>query len=171
MLSSGIWNPVRTSQETHYFSVTEQSLLILCQIWGIHGGDHEECCLLGYKNPVRTSQETHYFSTTKPSRVLLCKIWGFHCGDYEECPLLGWTPCGFCRNARSVGSYRLHHQGWKESAILLLVNAKSFLAPRFLSTWWWWRNFPPIRRFLQEPHGVTSRKTAFFTRFRLEDII
>jgi hypothetical protein len=24
------------------------------------------------------------------------------------------------------------------------------------------RYVPPIRRFLQEPHGVTSKKTAFF---------
>jgi hypothetical protein len=48
-----------------------------CQIWGSHGGDYEECRLLGYKNPVRTSQETHYFSDTETSRLMLCKIWGF----------------------------------------------------------------------------------------------
>jgi hypothetical protein len=29
-----------------------------CKIWGFHGGDYEECRVLGYKNPVRTSQET-----------------------------------------------------------------------------------------------------------------
>jgi hypothetical protein len=39
-----------------------------------HGGNYEECRLLGYKNPVRTSQETHYFSTTEPSRLMLCRI-------------------------------------------------------------------------------------------------
>jgi hypothetical protein len=36
---------------------------MLCKIFGFHGGDYEECRLLGYKNPVRTSQETlrlHY---------------------------------------------------------------------------------------------------------------
>jgi hypothetical protein len=27
-------------------------------MWGFHGGDYEECRLLGYENPVRTSQET-----------------------------------------------------------------------------------------------------------------
>jgi hypothetical protein len=32
----------------------------------------------------------------------------------------------------------------------------------FLSPWWRRRYFPPKRRFLQEPHGVTSQKTPFF---------
>jgi hypothetical protein len=46
-----------------------------------HGGDYEECRLLGEKTPVRTSQETHYVSATEPSQLILCKIWGFHsCG-------------------------------------------------------------------------------------------
>jgi hypothetical protein len=37
-----------------------------------------------------------------------------------------------------------------------------FLAHRFLSSWWWRSYIPPKRLFLQEPHGVTSQKTAFF---------
>jgi hypothetical protein len=53
-----------------------------------HGGDYEECHLLGYRNPVHTSQETHYVSAAGPSRLILCKILGFHGGDYEECCLL-----------------------------------------------------------------------------------
>jgi hypothetical protein len=66
---------------------------LVCKIWGCHGGDYEECRLLGYKTPVRTSQEIHYFSATEPSQLMLCKIWGFHGGDYEECRLLGYkTP-------------------------------------------------------------------------------
>jgi hypothetical protein len=73
----GYKNPVRTSQETHYFSTTESSRLMLCKIWCFHGSGYEECRLLGYKNPVRTSQETHYFSTTELSQLMLCKIWGF----------------------------------------------------------------------------------------------
>jgi hypothetical protein len=81
--------PVRTSQETHYFSTTESSRLMLCKIWGFHGGDYEECRLLRYKNPVRTSQETHYVSATESSQLMLCKIWGSHGGDYEGCRLLG----------------------------------------------------------------------------------
>jgi hypothetical protein len=85
----GYKNPVRTSQETHYFSTTQSSRLMLCKIWGFHGSDYEESRLLGYKNRVRTSQETPYVSTTESSRLMLCKIWGFHGSDYEEWCLLG----------------------------------------------------------------------------------
>jgi hypothetical protein len=81
-------NSVRTSQETHYFSATESSRLILYKNWDIHGRDYEECRLLGYRNPVRTSQETHYVSATEPSRLMLCKFWSFQGGDYEKCCLL-----------------------------------------------------------------------------------
>jgi hypothetical protein len=63
---------------------------MLCKIFGFHGGDHEECRLLGYKNAVRTSQETHYFAT-EPSRLMLCEIFGFHGGDHEECRLMGYN--------------------------------------------------------------------------------
>jgi hypothetical protein len=37
-----------------------------------------------------------------------------------------------------------------------------FLARRFLSSWWWRRYLHRKRPFLQQPHGVTSQKTAFF---------
>jgi hypothetical protein len=63
---------------------------MLCQIWSVRGGDHEDCLLLGYKNPIRTSQETHYVCTTELSLLMLCQIWGFYGGDYEECLLLGY---------------------------------------------------------------------------------
>jgi hypothetical protein len=72
------------------FSATKPSQLMLCKIWGFHGGDYEECRLLGYKNPARTSQETHYVSVIEPSRLMLCKISGSHGGDYEEWRLLGY---------------------------------------------------------------------------------
>jgi hypothetical protein len=39
----------------HYVSATEPSRLMLRMILGFHGGDYEECRLLGYKNPVRTA--------------------------------------------------------------------------------------------------------------------
>jgi hypothetical protein len=41
-----IKNLVRTSPETHYISATEPNLLMLCKIWGFHGGDYEEWSLL-----------------------------------------------------------------------------------------------------------------------------
>jgi hypothetical protein len=69
-----IRNPVRTSQETHYVSATEPSLLMLCKIRGVHGGHYEGYRLLGYKNPVRTSQETHHVCATESSRLKLSKI-------------------------------------------------------------------------------------------------
>jgi hypothetical protein len=61
---------------------------MLSKILGFHGGDYEECLLLGYENPVHTSQETHYVSATESSRLMLCKIRGFHGDDYEEWRLL-----------------------------------------------------------------------------------
>jgi hypothetical protein len=47
----GYKTPVRTSQETRYFSARESSQLMLSKMWGFHGSDYEECRLLGYKNP------------------------------------------------------------------------------------------------------------------------
>jgi hypothetical protein len=78
-----VWHTWGTLKSWHKY-------LEYCKIWAFHGGDYEECRLLGYKNPVRTSQETHYVSTTQSSRLKLCKIRGFHGGDYEECHLLGY---------------------------------------------------------------------------------
>jgi hypothetical protein len=65
--------PVRTSQETYYFSI-EPIRLMSCKICGFHGGDYEDFLLLEYNNLVRTSQETHYVSSTEPSQSMLCKI-------------------------------------------------------------------------------------------------
>jgi hypothetical protein len=35
------------SHRKHYVSATEPSRLMLCKISGFHGGDYEECRLLG----------------------------------------------------------------------------------------------------------------------------
>jgi hypothetical protein len=64
-------NPVLTSHETPYSSVTEPNRLMLCTISGFHGGGYAECHLLGYKNPVLNPQETHYVSVTEPNRLML----------------------------------------------------------------------------------------------------
>jgi hypothetical protein len=76
---------------TYYVYATEPRRLMLCKIWGSHGGDYEECRLLGYKNPFLNSQGTQYVSATEPSLLMLCKIWGFHGDDLEECRLLGYS--------------------------------------------------------------------------------
>jgi hypothetical protein len=36
----------------------------------------------------------------------------------------------------------------------------TFLVHQLLSPWWWRRWVPPKRRFLKEPRGITSQKTA-----------
>jgi hypothetical protein len=36
------------------------------------------------------------------------------------------------------------------------------IARQFLSAWWWRRYILLKRRFLEEPYGITSQKTAFF---------
>jgi hypothetical protein len=77
-----------TSKETYCDSATEPSRLMLCKISDFHGGDYQECHLLGYKNPAHTSKETYHISSTEFSQLMICKIWGFHGGDYEECCLL-----------------------------------------------------------------------------------
>jgi hypothetical protein len=73
-----------------FLSTLFSNTISLYRISGFHGGDYEECRLMGYKNPDHSSHETHYISTTEPSQLMLCKIWGLHGGDYEECRLLGY---------------------------------------------------------------------------------
>jgi hypothetical protein len=51
-------------------------------------------------------------------------------------------------------------EGRSSSQRGLLVTAN--VVHRLLSPWWWRRYIPTKRRFLQEPHGVTSQRTAFF---------
>jgi hypothetical protein len=91
-------------------------------------------------------------------------------------------PCGCCKNRHFEGTLRLHHQGdknlltrnvavtsyWRALHFVFLRSLRrllvrlTFLVQRFLSPWWWRSKVPPKRRFLQEAHGVTSQKTAFF---------
>jgi hypothetical protein len=115
----GYKTPVRTPQQTHYVCATEPSRLMLCKIWGFHGGDYEECRLLRCKNPVLTSQETHYVSAIEPSRLMLCTIWSFHGDDYEECRLLGYkTPVRTTKEK--------HYVSAKMPSSLMLYNIRGF---------------------------------------------
>jgi hypothetical protein len=97
----------------HIVSATDSSQLILCKIWGFHGDDYEECCLLGYKNPVHTSQETHYVFATEPSRLMLYKVWDFHAVTMRSAVFWDVTLCGSCKNRDFGGTYHLYHQGEK----------------------------------------------------------
>jgi hypothetical protein len=110
----------------------------LCKISVFHGGDYEECRLLGYKHPVRTSQETHYVSTTESSQLMLCKFEVFTAVTMKNAVFWDVTLFGSCKNRRFGG---------------------------FLPSWWWRCYVPPISRFLKEPHDVTSQKTPFFMQY------
>jgi hypothetical protein len=115
----GYKTPVRTSQETHYFSATEPRRLMLCKISGIYGDDYEECRLLGYKNPVRNLQETRYILATDFSQLMRCKVWGFHSGDYEERRFLGY------KNPVRT-SQRTHYVSATETSWLMLCKIWGF---------------------------------------------
>jgi hypothetical protein len=136
---------------------------MLCKIWGVHGGDYEECRLLGYKNPVRTSLEIRYFLATEPRRLMLCKICGFHGGDWRM------PPSGmYCRVAlvsTDVSEkYIVSIIRVKRISELgkLVVTSKTFLLSRwFFPPWWWRRYVPPKCQFLQDPYGTISQKTVF----------
>jgi hypothetical protein len=43
-----------------------------CNTLGFHGGDSEECRLVGYKNTVHPSQDTYYVSATDPRLLVKC---------------------------------------------------------------------------------------------------
>jgi hypothetical protein len=82
------------------------------------------------------------------------------------------TQCGSCKNRRFGGlsSSIIRVARISEIGTTLAVNWQPmhrlrltlFLVHWFSSHWWWRRYIPPKRRFLQEPHGVTSQKTVFF---------
>jgi hypothetical protein len=64
------------------------------------------------------------------------------------------TPCGSCKNRRTLVFLR--------SVRRLLVAACVVPSSPFFVTLMKERQVPPKRRFLQEPHGVTTQKTPFF---------
>jgi hypothetical protein len=94
-----------------------------------------------------------------------CKIWDFHGGVYEQCHLSG---CGavqilckltFQRNVSppSSGQKNPRTRNQREQVATALVPRSLIFLP-----WRLRRYFPPKRRFTQDLHGTTSRKTAFF---------
>jgi hypothetical protein len=62
------------------------------------------------------------------------------------------APCRSCVNRRFGGTYRLHHQGRK-------IRERGTSVSRWLLTEWC---ASPKRRFTQNLHGATSKKTALF---------
>jgi hypothetical protein len=66
------------------------------------------------------------------------------------------TSCGSCNNWRFGGTQRLHHQGDKNRWARDVSLATDACCEEIQN------GISPKHRFLQEPHGVTSQKTAFF---------
>jgi hypothetical protein len=133
-VTSAIFWDIKTQFVLHRRQITsplQSQPLMICKKWRFPAGDYEEYRLLGYKNPVRTSQETHYLSRDQPVNSIQITV--FHGSDYEECCLLGCGAVSLFRNRR--------------------------LVPKLFSPWRWRRYIPPKRRFLQEPHAITSHNT------------
>jgi hypothetical protein len=135
-----IKNPVRTSQGAHYVSATQPSQLMLRKIWGFHGGDYEECSILGYDRVVLVKTDVSQERITSIIRVT-------RIGE------LGTTLA--VTSNRSTLRRNSMYSIWKLLLTLLL-------ARRLLSPWWWKRYVTPKRWFIQELHGVTSQTTPFF---------
>jgi hypothetical protein len=151
-------NSVRTSEETYYMSTTEAKRLIIRKIEGFQGDDYEECRLMRYRNAVLTSEEAYYISTTEHKQLIICKIEGFHDGNYDKCRFWDLLQCGSCRTRRFAGRYHLHIQGGNNQRLKTLAVASDSIMLRKMTN----KMHSPKRRFLQEPHGNTCWKTAFF---------
>jgi hypothetical protein len=70
----------------------------LCKIWGCHGGDYEQCTLLGYKNPVRTSKETLISPLQSSARYWYVRFEVFAVLTMKNAAFWNVTPCGSCKN-------------------------------------------------------------------------
>jgi hypothetical protein len=86
------WTINRTLRESNLNVCPKRKTFRLYKIWGVHGGDYEECRLLGYKIPIHISQGKHYVSATDSSRLMICKSLGFLRLWLWRMPFLG---CGF----------------------------------------------------------------------------
>jgi hypothetical protein len=80
-----------------------------------------------------------------PAGQCYVRFEGFTAVNMKNAVFFDVTPFGSCKNQSFGGPHYLHHQGDKNSW------------PRIFSR----RYVPSNCRFLQEPHGVTSQKTAF----------
>jgi hypothetical protein len=81
--------------------------------------------------------------------------------------ILGWR-MSFAGMLRRVAHVRTDVSQKRRASIIRVTRIGELgtlvvtsLVHLFLSPWWW-RYVPPKSRFVQEPHGVTSQKTAFF---------
>jgi hypothetical protein len=98
---------------------------------------------------------------------ILGRIWGFHGGDKEQCKSsqvlrrvaivrtdVSQERIFYIIRGKIIGELR--------TTLAVTSNPSTMRRNTILSPWWWRRHAPPKGRFLQEPYGVTSKKTAFF---------
>jgi hypothetical protein len=109
-----------------------------CNIWGFHGGDYEEWCLLGCRvarffNDVSEVRSASFIRVTRigelGTKLAVTSI---------------WRTLVFIRSVHRL----LVTVNVVPSSPILVALTKEAL--------------PPKIRFLQEPHGVTSQKTPLF---------
>jgi hypothetical protein len=82
---------------------------------------------------------------------MLCKIWGFHGSDYEGCRLVGYkNPVSILQGTQYICN--------TEPSLLVLCEIWGFHVGDYEEC----RPLLCHAVFLQEPHCVTSQKTAFF---------
>jgi hypothetical protein len=85
-------------------------------------------------------------------------------GSLSDCQdhVARWRRCSLCSET-SIRVLRGPNQAtvFVRSMRRLLVTANVVPSSPILSPWCWRRELPPKRRFLQEPHGITSQMTVF----------
>jgi hypothetical protein len=105
----GCWNSGRFTENCWVLTSSlalSKNYRIHRKVWGSHGGDYEECRLLGYKNPVLPHRK-HYLSAIEPSRLILCKIEIYTAVTMKNDDFWDVTSCDYCENRSFGGACRL----------------------------------------------------------------
>jgi hypothetical protein len=125
-----------------HVSATEPNRLMLFKISYFHGINYEESRLLVYISPVRTSLEALTSRLQSPAAKFYVKFEVFTVITKKNAVFQDVTPYDMLR--RLLFTFTLV----PSSPILVTLMMEALHSLK--------------RRFLQEPHGVTSQKTAFF---------
>jgi hypothetical protein len=110
-------------------------------------------------------------SVCKPT---LCRCNGYPSIVHEDTRMVWWRWRSWC-----VSSWEMPSSGmWRLVAVVVTTSSACyscylqlmFIVRWLFSPWRLWRYIPPKRRFLQEPHCVTSQKTALFNVINIYSI-